>query len=111
MSDSLQQDTISFEEYLSGEPDVDIRSEYVGGQVYAIAGASEIHNSIAMSFASAIDNVLDESCRVWQSEWLPVVRIQAISMCAAHPVLIVEVLSNSTAIFIGGLEKRLVCED
>lgn len=38
---------ISVEEYLEGEQRGDIRHEYIAGQVFAMAGASEAHNRIA----------------------------------------------------------------
>jgi Uma2 family endonuclease len=38
---------ISVEEYLEGEPLSDVKHEYIAGQVYAMAGASEQHNQIA----------------------------------------------------------------
>ena len=38
---------ISVEEYLEGERLSDVRHEYVGGYVYAMAGASDDHNRIA----------------------------------------------------------------
>ena len=37
---------ISVEEYLEGERFSDIRHEYIGGHVYAMAGASDDHNRI-----------------------------------------------------------------
>ena len=33
----LKQTSISFEKYLEGERDVDTRSEYVDGEIYAMA--------------------------------------------------------------------------
>jgi Uma2 family endonuclease len=38
---------ITVEEYLEGEKLADVRHEYVDGQVYAMSGASDRHNSIA----------------------------------------------------------------
>jgi Uma2 family endonuclease len=38
---------ISVEDYLEGERASEIRHEYVGGRVYAMAGASDDHNRIA----------------------------------------------------------------
>ncbi len=42
---------ISAEEYLHGESLAEVRHEYVGGQVFAMAGADERHNRIALNFA------------------------------------------------------------
>jgi Uma2 family endonuclease len=60
--------TISFADYLAGERDVDIRSEYIDGHIYAMAGASESHNTIANVFSAAIENVLQDECRAWQAD-------------------------------------------
>lgn len=59
---------VEFADYLAGERDVKHRSEYVDGQIYAMAGASELHNTVATTFCSMIDNVLPDECRVWQSD-------------------------------------------
>lgn len=41
---------ISAEEYLCGESLAEVRHEYVGGQVFAMAGAGENHNRVAGNF-------------------------------------------------------------
>nr|CAA6802128.1 MAG: Endonuclease, Uma2 family (Restriction endonuclease fold) [uncultured Thiotrichaceae bacterium] len=61
-------DYISFEDYLAGEQDAKFRSEYIAGHVYAMAGASELHNTVATTLASMIDSHLPDKCRVWQSD-------------------------------------------
>lgn len=68
MSCALQQEYISFDDYLAGECDVKFRSEYIDGYIYAMAGASEQHNTIAHTFGTAVDNALADECRVWQSD-------------------------------------------
>jgi Uma2 family endonuclease len=45
---------LTVEEYLEGERFSEIRHEYVGGHVYAMAGASEDHNRIAGNIFSAL---------------------------------------------------------
>lgn len=106
--------TISFEDYLAGERDVDIRSEYIDGYLYAMAGASETHNTIANVFSAAIENALKDECRAWQSD-MKVIGQHAdqnfsyypdiMAACGentgdqyvrTNPILIVEVLSPST---------------
>lgn len=114
MAQALKYDFVPLEDYLAGEREVAIRSEYVDGLIYAMAGASETHNTIAMSFASAIDNALKDGCRVWQSDMKVVVKNKGqrfayypdiMAACGentddkyvrTNPVLIVEVLSDST---------------
>jgi len=45
-------DWISPEEYLEGEKWAQTRHEYVGGHVFAMAGASDNHNRTALSIAT-----------------------------------------------------------
>ena len=114
MATALQNEFISFEDYLVGERDVEIRSEYVNGVIYAMAGASETHNTIATSLTSLIDTNLKDDCRVWQSDMKVVIKKDAqyfsyypdiMAACGennddpyirTNPVLIIEVLSPST---------------
>ncbi len=58
---------ISVDDYLAGERDSPIRHEYVDGQVYAMAGASDRHNRIALRLAARLDaHVGDEGpCQVF----------------------------------------------
>jgi Uma2 family endonuclease len=57
---------LSVEEYLAGELRSEVRHEYVGGAVYAMAGASEEHNTIAMNLATALHSHFgDGPCRVF----------------------------------------------
>ncbi len=101
-------------DYLVVEKNADVKNEYVAGQVYAMAGASERHNTIATTFCSAIDNHLPNECRVWQSDMKVVGSYQGdefayypdiMAACEENtgnpytrnnPLLIVEVLSKST---------------
>ena len=46
--------SLSVEEYLAGEPRGRARHEYLGGVVYAMAGASEAHNLISLNLAFAL---------------------------------------------------------
>ncbi|MCK5813711.1 MAG: Uma2 family endonuclease [Cocleimonas sp.] len=110
---ALEQPFISLEDYLDGERDVHFRSEYIDGYIYAMASASEQHNTIAHTFGTAIDNVLANECRVWQSDMKVIGHHQdknfsyypdIIAACGentgnqyarTNPLLIVEVLSPS----------------
>jgi len=42
---------IDVDEYLVGEQQSDIRHEYIAGQVFAMAGASETHNRLSLNLA------------------------------------------------------------
>lgn len=106
---------ISFSEYLAGERDIDTRSEYVDGEIYAMAGASETHNTIAGSFFASIEPHLPNPCRIWQSDMKVVGKARdnkpfayypdIMAACGentedpyyrTNPILIVEVLSSTT---------------
>jgi len=116
MAQALEHSNVTFEEYLTGERDVENRSEYAGGEIYAMAGASETHNTIAGDFYARINIHLPEQCRVWQSDMKVVGKTldqqpfsyypdimaaceqddDASDYYRTNPILIVEVLSKST---------------
>lgn len=114
MSQALKQELISFEDYLEGERDVPFRSEYIDGYVYAMAGASERHNTIAGTLYANIEMNLKDGCRSWQSDMKVIGHHQGqdfsyypdiMAACGentgdqyarTNPLLIVEVLSPST---------------
>lgn len=54
MTAVLNPDLISAQEYLEGERFSEVRHEYIGGRVYAMAGASDDHNRIALNIASEL---------------------------------------------------------
>lgn len=107
---------LSVEEYLRCEADGQVRHEYIGGRLHAMAGASESHNLIALSLAAAFRNhVRNGPCRAYMADfkvrleinredlfYYPDVmvacqRIGVEQYYLCFPTLIVEVLSPSTA--------------
>ncbi len=101
------------DEYLVGEEQAAIRHEYVAGEVYAMAGASERHNRIALNIALQLRiKARGSQCGVFMSDMK--LRIQqgvrfyypdVMLVCDAEdshshykesPCLIAEVLSAST---------------
>lgn len=114
LSQALQQKYTEFDDYLTGERDVDIRSEYIDGYIYAMAGASEQHNTIAGSLYANIEINLRDGCRAWQSDMKVIGENKGknfayypdiMAACGentgnqyarTNPLLIVEVLSPST---------------
>lgn len=57
---------ISVEEYLAGEQDGDVRHEYIGGLVYAMAGVASRHNTICLNLAVALRSQLrGKPCQVF----------------------------------------------
>ncbi|GFE68703.1 hypothetical protein CFPU101_13130 [Chroococcus sp. FPU101] len=49
---------LTVEEYLKLEEESPIKHEYIDGQVYAMSGTTDTHNTIALNFASLIRNHL-----------------------------------------------------
>jgi len=49
----------SVAEYLASEKDSPVRHEYVDGQMYAMAGARNRHNRIALNLASRLNDHLN----------------------------------------------------
>jgi Uma2 family endonuclease len=60
---------ISPEDYLAGELTADVRSEYVGGQVYPMPGVSDIHDCLCVNLTIDLGVFLEDSaCQVHGSE-------------------------------------------
>ncbi|MFN0119753.1 MAG: Uma2 family endonuclease [Blastocatellia bacterium] len=105
---------LSVSEYLAGEQDSPVRHEYIDGQVYAMAGASDRHIRLAGNLYRKISDHLDEDeqCESFISDmkvrvsetvfYYPDVVVACDGPNAdlyyrKAPRLIVEVLSPSTA--------------
>jgi Uma2 family endonuclease len=116
---------LTVEEYLKVEESSDIRHEYVDGEIFAMAGASEEHNLIATNIIALLrPHLRGTPCRAFVSDMKVKVKVQKADIfyypdllvtCdpndseryfKTHPTLIVEVLSNSTKT-IDKREKRL----
>ncbi|AMW31333.1 Uma2 family endonuclease [Limnospira platensis] len=100
------------EDYIIAEAESTIRHEYMGGYVFAMAGASEEHNLIAVNLCTLLRSHLrGSSCRVFMSDMK--VKVQddifyypdLLVTCnpednhryfKTQPNLIIEVLSEST---------------
>ena len=68
---------ITVEEYLKLEQDTEIRHEYLAGQIYAVAGASEAHNLIVGNiFALLRPHLRGSSCRAFFSDMKVKVKTQ-----------------------------------
>lgn len=105
---------LSPEEYLEQEAKSSVRHELVGGQMFAMAGASDAHNVIALNVATILRTHLRGSeCRAYISDmkariektddfYYPDVmatceKFSAKSLYKSQPFLIFEILSPSTA--------------
>ncbi|MCC6731144.1 MAG: Uma2 family endonuclease [Chthonomonadales bacterium] len=104
------------EEYLAREREARTKSEYLAGQVYAMAGASRLHNLVAVNVTTALALALrGRPCEVYAADMR--VRVEATGLYTypdiavacdeptfadasqdtlTNPVVIVEVLSDST---------------
>lgn len=103
--------TISVEDYLDGERDSPVKHEYVHGEVFAMAGASDSHNTVAGNIHTVLNLASRQAkCRAYISDMK--VRVEAtlfyypdvMLVCEddqgdyykEKPCVIVEVLSSST---------------
>lgn len=60
---------LSVAEYLEAETDSPVRHEYVDGQIFAMAGASDRHNRVSINLTSKLDDKLgDGPCEVFMSD-------------------------------------------
>ena len=56
---SLAHPFVTPEEYLEAERAAEFRSEYLDGQVYAMAGTSRVHNRITKNVWRSLDDQLE----------------------------------------------------
>lgn len=103
---------IEIADYIEGEEISEIRHEYIYGEVYAMAGASTMHNRIVTNIGYKIDNHLGNSrCEAYIENvklkadeatfYYPDVMVACDENPTSvyyreEPILLVEVLSNST---------------
>src|SRR5438132_5522959 len=60
---------LAVEDYLAAEQHSDIRHEYIGGNLYAMAGASDRHNLISGNNYAVLHSYLrGKACRVFMSD-------------------------------------------
>jgi Uma2 family endonuclease len=107
---------MTYAEYLAAEERSMEKHEFLDGEVHAMSGGTPEHGALGMAFGRALGNALrDKPCRVFSSDVR--VRVQATGLAAypdvtvvcgklvtdtedphaiANPILIVEVLSDST---------------
>ncbi len=123
MMSAAPQPRLSFDDWLAIERTaIEQRSEYVAGEVFAMAGGTEEHNLIALNVGAELRNQLKgQPCRVYPSDMK--VHIAAADVSAypdvmvvcgervfhdgrrdviTNPTLIVEVLSESTEAYDRG---------
>lgn len=124
MTAAKQIELVSVEDYLAGELVSEVKHEYSGGFVYAMAGARNVHNQIAVAFLGSLyARLRGKTSQPFNSDTK--VRVQfpthtrfyypdGMVVCAPnppdatfqdHPVVIAEVVSEATRRIDEG-EKR-----
>ena len=64
-----REETFTAAEYLARERAAETRSEYVNGQIYAMAGASPMHNEISINLTSVVWSILRHAlCRPYGAD-------------------------------------------
>lgn len=116
MSTAIAMDFVSVAEYLEGEKLAEVRHEYLNGVVFAMAGASRRHNSIAGNVFSSLHQHLEgKPCRPFMGDLKVAIKSRGESLfyypdivveCqttppeddyyTTEPKVIIEVLSPST---------------
>ncbi len=119
----LQEKTeITPEEYLALERESEIKSEYFGGEIFAMAGASREHNKISTNIVRVLGNqLLEKPCSIFASDMK--VKMKEIKkytypdiviVCGIeeyddeyndiliNPIAIIEILSDSTEAYDRG---------
>ncbi len=117
---ALPQTFLTPEQYLEFETNSQIKHEYVNGEVYAMAGSTDTHNTIALNLATLIRSHLrGTNCRAYFADikvriekrncfYYPDLlvtcdpRDQETPTYKCYPKLIIEVLSDSTEAFDRG---------
>jgi len=113
---------VTEQDYLERERLSLVKHEYVGGRVYAMTGTSDAHNIIALNLAAILRNHLRGSpCRVFIADvklrvaaakayYYPDLMVSCEKACDPYcreqPVLVVEVLSESTTAHDAGEKWR-----
>ena len=60
---------VCVEDYLEGEKGATVRYEYVRGEVFAMAGGSDVHNTIGLNIVVALNPAArQKGCRVYASD-------------------------------------------
>jgi Uma2 family endonuclease len=115
MQTAIQSGYVTVEDYLAAEAASDIRHEYLGGLVYAMAGETTTHNTICLNLAAFIRGRLKgRSCKIYMSDirvnfdlrndeyyYYPDIVVtcdkrDTHKRFVQYPKLIIEVLSDST---------------
>ena len=121
MTTSAHEVHYTYAEYLALEQSSNVKHEYLGGQIYAMAGGTPTHAALAAAMVGLIFGQLDNGCRAFSSDLR--VRVEKTGLATypdvtvvcgpqqhatddqdavTNPVLIAEVLSKSTEAYDRG---------
>lgn len=119
---AMQPPELTEQQYLDMERVSPVKHEYVAGRVFAMTGTSDVHNLIVGSLYMALRNHLRGSpCRVFMADlklrvrpagayYYPDLMVSCEPVTDRHyreqPILVVEVLSESTAGYDAGDKRR-----
>lgn len=110
----------SFEDYLAWEAENIEKHEFIQGETFAMAGARQAHVTVSLNLASAFKaHLRGTPCRAYiadmklrveaaDASYYPDVMVScdrsdhAADLYLSHPILLVEILSDSTAAFDRG---------
>ena len=106
---------VQLDDYLATEADAPVKSEYLAGEVYAMAGCTAVHNQLSLSFAGLLlAHLKGKPCRTFISDmkvklrydgedtvYYPDVMVDCSGLApdavlATDPTVVAEVLSQST---------------
>ena len=115
MQTATRSEFVPVDEYLSAEAQSEVRHEYLGGLIYAMAGETRDHNTIALNLASTLrEKLRGGRCKVYMSGvrlnlflradeyyYYPDIMVtcdarDSDKRVIRHPNVIIEVLSEST---------------
>lgn len=68
MQAAIQPEWVPVADYLAAEAKSEVRHEYLGGLVYAMAGETRVHNTIALNLATSIRQRLKSPCKLYISD-------------------------------------------
>ncbi len=114
----------SIDAYMAWEAEQPERHEYLNGEVFAMTGGRDSHNTIALNIASALKDALRGGpCRAFIADMKlsvdacdavfypdvmvtcdPRDKLPEADTAKRHPILLIEVLSESTAAYDRGLK-------
>ena len=119
---AIQDVALTEQEYLDMEQVSPVKHEYVAGQLYAMTGTSDVHNIIVGNLYIALrEHLRGSPCRVFMADvklrvgatdayYYPDLMVSCEKAANRHyreqPVLLVEVLSESTASYDAGDKRR-----